>query len=124
MLVTNVTDGTITLERAAIAARVLLVKVRPQGLGIEFTLGPAGETWRRKGNAGQRVGGVCWHGHRAFMEELFKRSPNTVLKSHMATYRGRIEFYAEHDATGNRNIGSVKQPLAYRRACDCPVEVS
>lgn len=122
MIAYNVTNATI--QMASYTAGVSLEGLRPEGKGLHFTLGLIGERWRRRSNHGRRVAAVCWHGHRAFMEALFNRAPAARLKSTMIDYRGRLDFWTRHDATGQRNIGSIAQPLAYRDACDCPREVA
>lgn len=115
---------TAQVRHAAALARVNLKDFHPQGSGFHFTLSLVGERWRRRSHLGRRVASVCWHGHRAFMEALFGLAPDARLKSTMIDYRGRIDFWARHDATGNYNIGNIMQPLAYRYACDCPREVT
>ena len=122
MIAYNVTLG--TLGRAADTAGVDLKNLRRQGNGFAFTLALTGERWRRRGHDGRRIASVCWHGHRTFMEAMFNLAPNARLKSMVVTYEGRTDFWANHDATGNRNVGSMMQPLAYRDACDCPLEVA
>ena len=113
-----------TLGRATTRAGVDLKNLRRQGNGFAFTLALTGERWRRRSHTGRRIAAVCWHGHRAFMEVMFSLAPNARLKSTVVTYGGRTDFWANHDATGDRNIGSMMQPLAYRDACDCPMEVA
>lgn len=111
------------IGRAATVAGVAIKNLRRQGTGFAFTLALNSETWRRRSPLGRRIAAVCWHGHRAFMEALFTRAPTTRLKSTMVDYNGRLEFWARHDETGDRNIGSLMEPMAYRDACDCPMEV-
>ncbi len=120
MIVRNATETTI--RQAAGAAGVDLNNFRPQGRGFAFTLGLVGETWRRRSHLGRRVAAVCWHGHRAFMQTLFHYAPNARLKSAAVQYDGHLEFWAKHNATGDRNIGSMMEPMAYRDACDCGME--
>lgn len=110
------------IGHAAATVGVILKNLRRQGNGFAFTLALIGERWRRRNHTGRRVAAVCWHGHRAFMEALFNSVPHARLKSMVADYNGRLEFWAQHDATGDRNIGSIMQPRAYRDACDCLME--
>jgi len=67
----------------------------------------------------RRVNAVCWHGHRDFMIRLFDLLPDLVLRTAVATYRGRSGFLDTYLATGDRNIGSVVDPQAYSTACNC-----
>lgn len=67
-------------------------------------------------------GAVCWHGHRDFMIELFNRYPDARLKSALADYRGRDDFW-------NKFPETIEQPyerLGYQAraplGCDCPDE--
>ncbi len=122
MIAYNVTTATVRM--AAATAGVRLEGFQPEGNGLHFVLRLIGERWRRRSSRGRRVAAVCWHGHRAFMEALFNRAPAARLKGTMADYNGRLDFWARHDATGNRNIGSIAQPMAYRDACDCLLEVA
>lgn len=77
--------------------------------------------WRKIGYHGRTVpGAVCWHGHRAFMRELFKLAPETVIRTGLATYKGSQHFEDTHEATryargkpGAFMEGAAVQP------CDC-----
>ncbi len=122
MIVYNVNLN--TLGNAITRAGVAIKNLRRQGNGFAFTLALTDERWRRRGHTGRRIASVCWHGHRAFMEALFSLAPNARLKTKLVTYEGRTHFWATHDATGDSNIGSIMQPLSYRDACDCPLEVA
>lgn len=87
---------------------------------VAFILKPQDDTYRlvREGFGGRprRCWAVDWHGHYAFMERVFDRDPGATIKSAIATYAGREQFYAIAPLTGARNIGSMMQPLAYEDA--------
>lgn len=117
MIVGNTTQEQI--EKAALQSGVRLVNFRKQGRRFAFTLGLNGELWRRRGSSGRRVASVCFHGHAAFMQHVFEAVPDALIKSMMATYNGVQDFQQEACKTGNRNVGSMMQPLAYTEACDC-----
>jgi hypothetical protein len=68
------------------------------------------------GGKPRRCWAVDWHGHWAFMEEVFRLDPDATIKTAIATYEGLEGFYATAPATGARNIGSMMQPLAYEDA--------
>jgi hypothetical protein len=66
-----------------------------------------------------RVAAVCWHGYRDWMRRIFDLDPAARMKTAAADYRRRSGFEELFEATGDRNIGSMMQPLDYRNACDC-----
>jgi len=70
-------------------------------------------------NADRRVFAVCWHGHRDFMIELFKRDPDARLKTMWADYKGRDSFEDNFEATGYKNVGSMMYPMQAREVCNC-----
>lgn len=112
------------LEAAALESGVRLVNLRPQGRGFAFTLGLQGELWRRRGHSGRKIAAVCYHGHAAFMRELFARAPEAVLVSAQARYDGVRDFQAKACGVGEREIGSAFQPMQYSEACDCAGELA
>lgn len=67
-------------------------------------------------------GPLCWHGHRDFMIELFRRFPSAVLESAFAKYDGREGFERGFEGTGYQNIGSQAYPRYFREACYCEAE--
>ena len=129
MLAYNV--DTHDLQAAATEAGVVLTGQQAQrdgtpiktGRGLRFTLLPQGKRYQRRGFTGRRINALCWHGHYAFMAALFERVPSARIVSAMVRYDGKDEFEAFADRTGDRNIGSEREPLAYRDACDCPAGV-
>jgi len=52
-----------------------------------------------RGYQGRRTPYVTWEGHREFMRILFRDHPEAKLKSALATYNGRKDFWAKHPAT-------------------------
>lgn len=56
---------------------------------------------------GRRSNGVCWHGHKAFMEAFFYEFPYASLRSALATYISERDFLDTHENTSdsmmNRN---------------------
>ena len=129
MLAYNV--DTHDLQAAATEAGVVLTGQQAQrdgtpiktGRGLRFTLLPQGKRYQRRGFTGRRINALCWHGHYAFMAALFERVPSARIVSAMVRYDGKDEFEAFADRTGDRNIGSEREPLLYRDACDCPAGV-
>lgn len=73
----------------------------------------------KRAASGRRTASACWHVHRDFMVALFDLAPNTRLKTALADYRGRDDFNAKFEGTGNRNAGSAMEPQELRTACDC-----
>lgn len=72
----------------------------------------------RLSHSGRRMVAACWHAHRDFMRELFHQFPSATLQSCQAKYQGEVHFLKTFDSTGDKNIGSMAQPLPYRMACD------
>jgi hypothetical protein len=114
------------------AAEAVGLELGPGSHPGRFTLnlGQRDEHGRRKyqrlsaipsyhGGKQRRVNAVCWHGHRDFMFRLFDARPEAVLSSGIIRYRGREDFLAKFESTGDRNIGSIASPMAYREACTC-----
>ena len=120
MKVLNVSLG--TLEAVAQSLGLKLHNVRPvnkKGTGWQLTLRPAGSRYYRRGNDGRRIWAVCWHGHRDFFRALFEKAPDAKVRTTVANYDGREDFEQTYWMTGNRNIGSIIEPLPLRYACDC-----
>lgn len=69
---------------------------------------------------GRRVHAVCWHGFRDFFRAVYRREPDAVFRTAMATYRGSEGFEATFPETGHRNIGSQMAPVCAAEACRCP----
>ena len=64
---------------------------------------------------------LCWHGFKAFFDELFKRAPEARVYTAFENYRGAIEYEAHHMLTGLRNIWSQATPVYAQDACDCAI---
>tara|TARA_R100001443_G_C3343758_1_gene175076 strand:- start:561 stop:1058 length:498 start_codon:yes stop_codon:yes gene_type:complete len=75
---------------------------------------------RKKDNSRSKVNAVCWHGYRDFLKELYEIPGNNFrVVTAQATYNNKQDFYNKFESTGNNNIGSVMDPLPYRKACNC-----
>jgi hypothetical protein len=77
-----------------------------RGLLVRLAVDPlqprneAGELpWQKRGHNGRRLPYVTWEGHREFMRILFRDHPEAKVKSAIATYDGRKEFWRKHPAT-------------------------
>ena len=68
---------------------------------------------------GRKVAAVCWHGHRDFMIEVYKRDPDARIKSAFADYRGVADFREKYPKTAYRNLGSMMNPVYAMHACAC-----
>jgi hypothetical protein len=64
----------------------------------------------------RRVWAVSWQGHWDFMVACFRMDESAQIRTSLATYDGMHGFYQNAPATGDRNIGSMMMPLAYREA--------
>ena len=55
--------------------------------------------FQRTGYHGRRLPAVSWEGHREFMLVVFERFPEARIKSAIADYKGRAEFFRLHPET-------------------------
>jgi len=117
MLVKGTDRYTLTVAAAAIG--VDLQRLADRGAWTKFRLSPNGDRYRHISHTGRRVNAVCWHGHRDFMLKLFELCPDAILKTSLATYKGREDFLKQFESTGWNNCGSMAMPLTYRHACKC-----
>jgi hypothetical protein len=74
---------------------------------------------RKKDGSRSKVNAVCWHGYRDFLKELYLISGTFRVVTAQATYNNIEDFYNKFESTGNNNIGSMVDPLPYRKACNC-----
>ena len=109
------------LARAARAIGVDIPDITPVARGYRFRIFPNKSTrkYYRRGHSGRAVFAVCWHGHRDFFAEVFRRAPAARIDTAMIRYSGAADFQSKYPYTGQRNIGSMYEPLAYIDACDC-----
>jgi hypothetical protein len=76
--------------------------------------------YRKLGSDMKRwTGAVCFHGHKAFMDEIFNVNPDAIIRTMRGTYKGKDEFDRTWANNGSGNIGSMFQPVQYREACNC-----
>lgn len=64
----------------------------------------------------RRVWAVSWRGHRDFMRAVYAIDPSATFKTAIDTWRDSADFEERHEAGGNRNIGPMMAPQAYRDA--------
>ena len=112
------------LQDAASKAKVTLYEINCNGTGFRFQLKPfptndGRNYWQRYNHTHERkVWAVCWHGHKAFYDEVFKINPGATIITAIARYNGEQNYQETFGATGDKNIGSMMEPCAYRDACD------
>lgn len=114
---TKLTEG--ELGEIAEELGIRLYNYRTEGRAHAFVLRPLGDRYRRFSPRGRKVWAVCWHGHRDFFKALFERDPDARVRSQMATYNGREDFLAKHEATEWTNVGSLLYPAYYGELCEC-----
>ena len=88
---------------------------------IDFTLrvkDSKGEGGHRS-HSGRRTVSACWHVHRDVMKEIFDINPSATLKTSLAYYKGKDDFYEKFEETGLKNIGSDWYPAYASEGCDC-----
>lgn len=71
-------------------------------------------------NDGRRVNAVCWHGFRDFFRACYRRAPDAVFRTAVATWKGSQDFEERYRATGYANVGSMMFPIAHANVCRCP----
>lgn len=88
-----------------------------KGRRVRFTLGTRDNKAhgsRRNAN-GRRMCKASWEAHRDVMEALFDADPHAVLKTALATYRGRKDFHLKFPDTAFKNFGgSIMNPVTIR----------
>ncbi len=91
------------------------------GRALRFTLTVATSKAKggRRSSSGRRVCACCWHGHRDIMQHIFNGYEDARLQTAQADYKGRADFEASFPSTGDVNIGSQMEPMAFSDACDC-----
>jgi len=124
MIIRKVTES--QLDLAADAARVVLT-TKPKGRGFQVKverrhLGP----WQRLGfqrradGERRRCNGVCWHGFREFMRQVYALAPDAVFVTAMIRYDGSEDFEAKHGETYHVQVGSQQaDPAYYGELCEC-----
>jgi len=55
--------------------------------------------WQKVGFRGRRLPYVTWEGHREFMRIIFRDFPEARIKTALADYRGRDDFWTKHPET-------------------------
>jgi len=114
------------LQICADEVGVAIFNLRKDGRALRFGIRPTGERidgdykYQRVGHRNERrVFAVCWHGHRDFMREVFKREPDARIKTSMADYKGAENFEYTFPDTAYLNIGSIMYPQMVSEACKC-----
>ena len=77
------------------------------------------DTFRRIGFQVQNLHATCYHGYLAFMVELFRDNPETILRSAVMSYDGVADFIENAPKVAGKNIGPVISPIPYESLCWC-----
>lgn len=76
--------------------------------------------YRKLGSDMKRwTGAVCFHGHKEFMDRVFERFPDAIIRTKLAAYLGREDFEAKWSATGMDRHGPAYMGMQYREFCNC-----
>ena len=67
----------------------------------------------------RRTRNACWHLHRDVLAALFTLHPYATVRTRETVYIGQSDFDATMAATGERNIGTMADPVRMIRACSC-----
>jgi len=101
----------------------IVFKREPEWIGnflfFTLTVKTSFEAGARRSARGRRIAAACWHANRDIMAELFSANPDALLVTALARYEGREGFESIYPATGEKNIGSHYEPMAYADACEC-----
>jgi hypothetical protein len=113
-----VTDGepvrTGVTDRSAVSFRLRVLDSKEAGHRLGFVR-------TSRGNR-RRLVAACWHAHRDVMGQIFDRYPNARIKTMLFDYRGAEDFVRNFRHTGDRNAGSLFEPVALRDLCECEHE--
>lgn len=87
-----------------------------RGRRVRFTLEThdAHKHGSRKAASGRHMRKASWEAHRDVMAALFKLDPDAVIRTALATYRGKADFERQYPATAHANRGSVMNPVTIR----------
>ena len=64
----------------------------------------------------RRVWAVSWRGHRDFMRAVYALDQWATFRTAIDTWTDVYDFEGRHEASGDRNIGSMIHPQSYRHA--------
>jgi len=76
---------------------------------------------RRSQSRCANIEALCWHGFKAFFDELYRREARASVRTAFVHYKDAGDFEAKYQETGYRNIGSQMYPLEAQDACDCAI---
>lgn len=123
MLIRGLTDG--ELHGCADKAKVRINEIREDGRGFRFTIRPIRtpdgrrKYWQRLNHTlERRVHAVCWHGHKAFYDEVFAVNKDAVVITALSRYNGMDDFENKFQDTACHEIGSQMNPCYISEACD------
>lgn len=75
--------------------------------------------FRKRGFSGKWTFAVCYHGHKQFMEQIFRHNPDAVIRTCKAAYKGVNDFKFKATSVGYTNAGSNWNPQPYNSQCEC-----
>jgi hypothetical protein len=93
----------ITKDGNALRFRLKVDPTKPRDENGMLPFQARGRSWGDR--RGRRLPSVTWEGHREFMRILFRDHPDARLKSAIADYKGRADFWAKHPETKGKWSG-------------------
>jgi hypothetical protein len=125
MLAKNVSLDTLSQAASDVGVR-LSPDARDTNRGVRFTLALALDKKYQRTSTnmffrGRRVNAVCFHGHEAFFRRLYALAPDADITSGMARFRSVGDLNEQADGIGDRDVGPMASPIAYRDCCECEV---
>lgn len=68
----------------------------------------------RRSASGRHMPKASWEAHRDVMRAIFAFDPCAFLHTALADYDGKADFERKFEATGDRNVGSMMNPVSFR----------
>ena len=81
--------------------------------------------FRKVNMDGRKLNAVCFHGHLAWMTEIFTVQKKAHIRSTFASYKDAEDFFQgdKVQETQERNVGSPDEYIPFSEACECSGEI-
>lgn len=116
MYVIGVPQSELNEIATKIGIKIKNTRLGPKKDAVSFKIVPSAAKYRRVNIQGRKIQAVCFHGHAAFMQEIFDRYPDTEIGTGEVVYRGRSNFNAIAVEVGARE---VTKNVRYWDLCEC-----
>jgi hypothetical protein len=116
MYVIGVSQSELNEIAAKTGVTIRNTRLGPKKDAVSFKIVPITAKYRRVNIQGRKIQAVCFHGHAAFMYEIFQRYPGAEIGTGEAIYRGRSDFNANAVNSGSK---WVTKDVQYWDLCEC-----